>query len=188
MLSAWLQISSKRRRLIGLSIAAVAVAALGSASPALRMAHVRAFVAPQLIATAQSHPQQIFRVIVQGTRSAPGGGYGHGTFVAGIAAGSAPGYAGATPTAPLVSIDVMNDEGMALTSDVIAACDWIVAHKAQYNIRVANFSLHSTAAASIFWDPLDKAVEKLWFDGVVVVTASGNYGVNGQPTTIAYAP
>jgi serine protease AprX len=127
-------------------------------------------------------------IITNGTVNSPGDGYGHGTFVAGVAAGSAPGYAGATPTAPLVSIDVMNDEGMALTSDVIAACDWIVAHKAQYNIRVANFSLHSTAAASLFWDPLDKAVEKLWFSGVVVVTASGNYGVNGAPTTVAYAP
>ena len=127
-------------------------------------------------------------IISNGTANSPGDGYGHGTFVAGIAAGSAPGYAGALPNAPLVSVDVMNDQGMALTSDVIAACDWIIAHKDQYNIRVANFSLHSTAPASIFWDPLDKAVEKLWFDGVVVVTASGNYGVNGAPTTVAYAP
>lgn len=127
-------------------------------------------------------------IVTNGTVNSPGDGYGHGTFVAGIAAGSASGYAGAAPTAPLVSIDVMNDQGMALTSDVIAACDWIIAHKAQYNIGVANFSLHSTAPASLFWDPLDKAVEKLWFDGVVVVAASGNYGVNGAPTTVAYAP
>ena len=38
------------------------------------------------------------------------------------------------------------------------------------------------------YDPLDKAVEKLWFNGVVVVAAAGNYGDNGQPTTVAYAP
>jgi serine protease AprX len=127
-------------------------------------------------------------IVTNGTANSAGDGYGHGTFVAGIAAGSAAGNTGAAPNAPLVSIDVMNDQGMALTSDVIAACDWIVAHKAQYNIKVANFSLHSTAAASLFWDPLDKAVEKLWFSGVVVVAASGNYGVNGAPTTVAYAP
>ena len=77
---------------------------------------------------------------------------------------------------------------MALTSDVIAAADWIYQHRAAYNIRVANFSLHSTAPASVFWDPLDRAVEKLWFSGVVVVTASGNYGVNGQPSGLPYAP
>ena len=62
---------------------------------------------------------------------------------------------------------------MGLTSDVIAACDWIVQHKAQYNIEVANFSLQSSAPASVFWDPLDQAVEKLWFDGVTVVAAVG---------------
>src|SRR5205085_4446284 len=107
-----------------------------------------------------------------------------GTFVAGIAAGSASGYTGAAPSANLVSIDVMDDQGMALTSDVIAAADWIIQNKAAYNIRVANFSLHSTAPASVFWNPLDRAVEKLWFSGVVVVTASGNYGINGQPSGV----
>jgi serine protease AprX len=120
--------------------------------------------------------------------NSPGDGYGHGTFVAGIAAGSASGYTGAAPSAPIVSLDVMDDRGMALTSDVIAACDWIYQNKAAYNIRVANFSLHSTAPASVFWDPLDRAVEKLWFSGVVVVSASGNYGVNGQPSGVLYAP
>jgi serine protease AprX len=120
--------------------------------------------------------------------NSPGDGYGHGTFVAGIAAGSASSYSGAAPSAPIVSLDVMDDQGMALTSDVIAACDWIVQNKSLYNIRVANFSLHSTAPASLFWDPLDRAVEKLWFDGVVVVTASGNYGVNGQPSGVLFAP
>ncbi|HVH51277.1 MAG TPA: S8 family serine peptidase [Gaiellaceae bacterium] len=133
------------------------------------------------------------RVLTQVTQTSlmgnsPGDGYGHGTFVAGIAAGSASGYSGAAPSANLVSIDVMDDQGMALTSDVIAAADWIVQNKSAYNIRVANFSLHSTAPASVFWDPLDRAVEKLWFDGVVVVTASGNYGVNGQPSGVLFAP
>lgn len=117
-----------------------------------------------------------------------GDGRGHGTFVAGVAAGSAPGYTGAAPSAPIVSLDVMDDSGMAMTSDVIAAADWIYQNKAAYNIRVANFSLHTTAPASVFFDPLDRAVERLWMSGVVVVAAAGNYGVAGQPTTMAYAP
>jgi serine protease AprX len=120
--------------------------------------------------------------------STHGDTYGHGSFVAGIAAGSAPGYAGAAPTAPLVSIDVMNDQGEALTSDVIAACDWIIANKARDNIRVANFSLTSASPGSVFWDPLDKAVESLWFDGVTVVAAAGNYASNGQESGVPYAP
>jgi serine protease AprX len=122
------------------------------------------------------------------TPNSPGDGRGHGTFVAGIAAGSASKYAGAAGMAPIVSIDVMDDNGMAMTSDVIAAADWILANKSRYNIRVANFSLQSTVSGSFMYDPLNKAVEKLWFNGVVVVVAAGNYGVDGQPTTVAYAP
>jgi subtilisin family serine protease len=60
-------------------------------------------------------------------------GRGHGTLVAGLAAGSRDGYAGVAPTAPIVSIDVMDDNGMAMTSDVIAAADWILANKSRYN-------------------------------------------------------
>ncbi len=140
-----------------------------------------------------SRPDFDGRVIKQVTISSlpgnsAGDGYGHGTFVAGIAAGSASGYAGAAPSAKLLSLDVMDDQGMAMTSDVIAAADWIYQNRLTYNIRVANFSLHSTAPASVFWDPLDRAVEKLWFSGVVVVAASGNYAVNGQASGVLYAP
>jgi subtilisin family serine protease len=60
-----------------------------------------------------------------------GDGYGHGTFVAGIAAGSASGYAGAMPNANLVSIDVLNDLGQGTTVDVIRACDWIMVNRAK---------------------------------------------------------
>jgi serine protease AprX len=120
--------------------------------------------------------------------NSPGDGRGHGTFVAGIAAGSGANYAGASPYSKIVSIDVMDDKGMAMTRDVIAAADWILLNKDKYNIRVANFSLHNSAWASIMFDPLDRAVEKLWFSGVVVVAAAGNYGVNGQPSGLPYAP
>ena len=117
-----------------------------------------------------------------------GDGRGHGTFVASIAAGVGRGYAGAAPGAPIVSIDVMDDKGMAMTSDVIASADWILANKARYNIKVANFSLHSAAPNSFMYDPLAKAVEKLWFGGVTVVAAAGNYGVNGEQSGVYYAP
>jgi serine protease AprX len=117
-----------------------------------------------------------------------GDGRGHGTFVAGLAAGSASGRAGAAPTAGIVSIDVMDDQGMARTSDVIAAAQWILRYKQQYDIRVANFSLHSATPSSFRWDPLDKALEKLWFGGVVVVASSGNDGKNGDQSHVANAP
>ncbi|HET7856578.1 MAG TPA: S8 family serine peptidase [Gaiellaceae bacterium] len=117
-----------------------------------------------------------------------GDGRGHGTFVAGIAAGSAPGYAGAAPQANIVSIDVMDDTGMARTSDVIAAAEWIYNNRQSKNIGVANFSLHSTTPSNFTRDPLDKAVEKLWFGGVVVIAAAGNYGLPTGPSGVPYAP
>jgi serine protease AprX len=118
----------------------------------------------------------------------PGDGRGHGTFVAGIAAGAATGYAGASPAARLVSVDVMNDEGVGRTSDVIAACQWILANKDRYGIRVANFSLQSAVSAPFFIDPLDRAVEQLWQNGIVVVAAAGNDGVPGSPSGVLYSP
>ena len=115
-------------------------------------------------------------------------GRGHGTFVASIAAGSAPGRLGASPTSPIVDVDVMDDSGMARTSDVIAGAEWILEHKNEFNIRVANFSLHSARPSNFTKDPLDQAVEKLWFSGVVVVAAAGNYGLPNGPSGVKFAP
>jgi serine protease AprX len=115
-------------------------------------------------------------------------GRGHGTFVAGIAAGTANAHAGAAPGAPIVSLDVMDDDGRATTGDVIAAVDWIYQNKDAYGIRVANFSLVGTIPTSFRFDPLDKAVEKLWLSGVVVVAAAGNYAENGAESGVRYAP
>jgi serine protease AprX len=120
--------------------------------------------------------------------NSPGDGFGHGTFVAGIAAGAANGYAGALPNANLLSIDVMNDQGQGTVSDVIRSCDWILANKAKYNIQVANFSLHAASTGSVMFDPLDQAVEKLWLNGVVVVAAAGNYGTDPVPSGVPFAP
>jgi serine protease AprX len=128
------------------------------------------------------------QVITKLTPNSPSDGRGHGTFVAGIAAGSAANYAGAAPQAKIVSLDVMDDSGMARTSDVIAAAQWIYEHKDDKNIRVANFSLHSTLPSNFTNDPLDQAVEKLWFAGVVVVAAAGNYGKPDGPSGVMFAP
>ena len=117
-----------------------------------------------------------------------GDGYGHGTFVASIAAGGATDYAGIAPSAKLMSVDIMNDQGQATVADVVAAADWILQNKATYNIKVANFSLHAVNRASVQFDPIDQAVEKLWLNGVVVVAAAGNYAVNGQASGVQFAP
>jgi serine protease AprX len=127
-------------------------------------------------------------VITKLESNSAGDGRGHGTFVAGIAAGSAADQAGAAPQANIVSLDVMDDRGMARTSDVIAAAQWIYDNRQAKNIKVANFSLHSTTPSNFTRDPLDRAVEKLWFGGVTVVVAAGNYGTSDGPSGVPYAP
>jgi serine protease AprX len=122
------------------------------------------------------------------TPAATGDDRGHGTFVAGIAAGDARGVTGANPGAKILPIRVMDQNGMAMTSDVIRAAEWILANKDAYNIKVANFSLHSAMPSKFTNDPLDKAVEKLWFAGVTVVVAAGNYGTAAGPSGVKYAP
>jgi serine protease AprX len=140
-----------------------------------------------------SRPEFAGRLVANVNLSSLGGnssgdGRGHGTFVAGLAASSLAGKSGVAQRAKIVSLDVMDDKGMARTSDVIAAADWILANKTKYGIRVANFSLHSSVANSFMYDPLDKAVERLWFNNVVVVAAAGNYGRPDGPSGVPFAP
>jgi serine protease AprX len=71
---------------------------------------------------------------------------------------------------------------------VIKASEWILANKAKYNIRVANFSLHSGNISRFYEDPLNLAINKLWFNGVVVVAAAGNYGTAGGPSGVPHSP
>jgi serine protease AprX len=120
------------------------------------------------------------------TDGGTGDAEGHGTMVAGIAAGAGS-YGGGAPNAPIVSIRTATGDGQSRTSDVVAAADWILQHAKQYNIRVANFSLAGATDTSIRIDPLDRAVEALWFNGIVVVAAAGNHG-QGAPVSMSYAP
>ena len=109
---------------------------------------------------------------------------GHGTLVAGIAAGGSSAYPGAAPNADIVSLRVVGADGSARTSDVIAAADWIYENRIAHGIGVANFSLHSGNPDYALEDPLARAVRRLWLTGTVVVAAAGNEG----PQRMLYAP
>jgi len=117
-----------------------------------------------------------------------GDGFGHGTLVAGLAAGGNDRYTGVEPRSRIVSLDVLDDTGAGKVSDVIAACDWILRYRNFYNIRVANFSLNGGSGAGVANDPLDRAVERLWLNGIVVVAAAGNYAVGGAESGVGFAP
>jgi subtilisin family serine protease len=111
--------------------------------------------------------------------------YGHGTHVAGIAAGtgreSLQGrpdnfYGGVAFNANLVDLRVIDETGRGRISDTIAAIDWMIRNRTAYRIRVANFSLGAAITQSHRTDPLCQAVERAVRAGIVCVTAAGNYG------------
>jgi serine protease AprX len=68
---------------------------------------------------------------------------GHGTHVAGIAAGTGegnPAYKGVAPGAALVGLKVLDRFGSGSLSNVTAAIDWAVENRATYNIRIISMS------------------------------------------------
>ncbi|HET6794260.1 MAG TPA: S8 family peptidase, partial [Acidimicrobiales bacterium] len=112
--------------------------------------------------------------------------YGHGTVMAGIIAGdgadSAGSYTGVAPQSTVVAVKVAGANGAVDVSTVLQGLEWVSAYAGQYGIRVLNLSwgVHSTQDPA--YDPIDYAVERLWHQGIVVVTAAGNAGPG--PTTI----
>jgi serine protease AprX len=120
-------------------------------------------------------------------RLAPYDDEGHGTHVAGIIAGngrdSLGRNAGIAPDATLAALKVLDAEGRGTISNAIAALDWVLAHRQQYNIRVVNLSVGAAVRESYWSDPLTLAAKRVTDAGVVVVTAAGNIGRNsaGEP-------
>lgn len=107
--------------------------------------------------------------------------YGHGTFVASVIAGdgtqSKGQYIGIAPKTNIVNVRISDDQGMATEADTVAGLQWVLNNKAKYNIRVVNLSLNASVAESYHTNPLDAAVEILWFNKIVVVASAGNLGV-----------
>jgi serine protease AprX len=109
--------------------------------------------------------------------------FGHGTHMAGIIAGrdstSGRGFRGVAPDATLVSVKIGGYDGAVDVSQVIAAVDWAVQHRAEHNLRVLNLSYGTDGQQLYTSDPLAHAVENAWRAGLVVVVSGGNAG-SGQ--------
>jgi serine protease AprX len=115
-----------------------------------------------------------------GNQSQPYDDYGHGTHVAGIIAGNGADSNGArtgiAPSARLVVLKVLDANGQGRISDVIAAIDYAVAHKAEFNIRILNMSIGAGVYESYDTDMLTQAAKRAVEAGLVVVAAAGNHG------------
>jgi len=121
--------------------------------------------------------------------------YGHGTHVAGIIAGNGTSstcgncdvtFRGIAPNASIINLRVLDQNGSATDSTVIAAIQQAIALKSQYNIRVINLSLGRGVFESYTLDPLCQAVEQAWNAGIVVVVAAGNYGRDNSNNNNGY--
>jgi serine protease AprX len=115
--------------------------------------------------------------------------FGHGTHLASIMVGrDAPGtpssyadptrFAGIAPDAKLLSVKVGASDGAVDVTQVIAAINWVVAHRNDQglNVRVINLSYGTDSSQDTKIDPLAYAVENAWKNGVVVVVSGGNDG------------
>jgi serine protease AprX len=117
----------------------------------------------------------------------PHDGYGHGTHVAGIIAGSGYDSGGArrgiAPGAHLIVLRALDELGDGFISSAIAAIDYAIEQRAAYNIRVINLSVAAGVYESFETDPLTLAAKRAVDAGIVVVTAAGNQGRNdkGEP-------
>ena len=109
-----------------------------------------------------------------------GDSYGHGTFLAGLIAGTGAAsggqYRGVAPGARIVSLKIAGRDGAADVSNVIAAIQWVVSFREKYGIRVLNLSLGTDSTQSYRVDPLNYAVERAWGSGIVVAVSASNRG------------
>jgi serine protease AprX len=116
--------------------------------------------------------------------------YGHGTHMAGIIVGDdvVAGTKGLAPKAKLTSIKIGTSSGAVDVSQTIAAIDWVVEHKNDdpaNPIRVINLSYGTGGHPSPLSDPVAYAVQNAWDNGIVVVAAAGNSGLNTLMTNPA---
>jgi serine protease AprX len=93
-------------------------------------------------------------------------------------AGNTNNFIGVAPDAHILNMKVADESGVADISQVIAAIDWVVAHKndSGLNIRVINLSFGTNSTQSYALDPLAFSAEFAWRSGIVVVAAVGNFG------------
>ena len=129
----------------------------------------------------------------QPTQPAPYDDLGHGTHIAGLIAssGAAPSYMfqGIAPNANLVVFKVLDKNGAGSTSSVIAAIEYIVAHRKELGVQIINLSLGKPITAPAKFDPLVQAVEQASAQGLIVVVAAGNDGPGyGSINSPANAP
>lgn len=110
---------------------------------------------------------------------------GHGTHVAGIAAGDGDVVTGVAPGAAIIDLKVLCGQ-TGFQSSVDAALGWVLANRATYGIDVVNVSLSLGGCGASGRDSTSLLANQLVASGVVVVAAAGNAG--GDSPCLAGVP
>ncbi|MCH9815157.1 MAG: S8 family serine peptidase, partial [Actinomycetia bacterium] len=123
---------------------------------------------------------------------AAGDGLGHGTFLAGLIAGSGAAssgdFAGSAPGAKILDVQVAEADGSTSLSKVLAGLQAVSDRAAtDPSLKVANLALSTGSPLPPWFDPLTRGLDKLWYQGVTVVVASGNDG-KGEVSSPASDP
>lgn len=109
-----------------------------------------------------------------------GDGYGHGTFMAGLIAGSGASsggaYQGVAPGARLVDVKVAAADGSTDLGSVLDGLQAIADRHRALGVDVVSLSLASGSPVPYQVDPLNQALRELWRAGLTVVVAAGNDG------------
>lgn len=119
-----------------------------------------------------------------GNQTNPYDDNGHGTHCAGDAAGNGAAsggeYKGPAPDANLVGVKVLDKSGAGSLSTVIDGIEWCIQNRSAHNINVLSLSLGADATESAEDDPVVRAVDAAWENGMVVCVAAGNSGPEEQ--------
>lgn len=113
----------------------------------------------------------------------------HGTHVAGIIAGSgglSSGlYAGIAPASQIVAVKVLDQKGEGKIRFLIEGIKVILRNRDKWQIRIVNISIGTLPHQGDEEEmELMRWVDRLWDEGLVVVTAAGNFGPRSGTVTI----
>ena len=106
---------------------------------------------------------------------------GHGSHVAGIAAGN--GYAsrglytGIAPQAHLIGVKVLNRRGNGTIANIMSGLEWILRNQRRLRIHIVNISIGANDKKEFSEESeFVQKVNELWDHGLIVTAAAGNKG------------